>query len=1163
MFSSYNTPYSKDGYLQISGDNRFSGDGTNSGMDGIYLDSQNSLPRKIGVDKRLGGLVTVYLEAEEHYVIAEGTRSYSLTEEDQENISVVALNGGKWYKKLDTEANQIYLTKEETVCKTLSADFYSGGPDPSEPHHEKQEVEEDVESVTIAAPALQNFPDWTPMGWTENAKGDEAYQSTVAEGGDCTLTEEGKKYYGVYQKEVTLTYDSTDKAITAGISMPEAKKALCYANVHKDEITCPGTDFTLASGPEVSGYTFKGWSEQENGSGTLYGAGTEFHAEKNDTLYAVYEEKGKRTFAADFYSGDPLQIKSESDIRDEDATEGTVTVPFPENITGWTFLGWNKNKGAYTADTDIRSGHTLTLTEEKTEYYGIYETEITLIYNANGGDSTPPEDTQKRYANVHETTGYQDPDFTIAPAIHREGHTFVEWNTKADGSGNRYTAGSRESFTENTTLYAVFLPEGQKQLAADFYSGGANQKETIVNTVEDTVSGADITIPEPKEMAGWTALGWNKSKGAYTADDDIRPGRSLTLTEPLTEYYGIYEKSITLSYDSNGGGEAPVPEKKACYASVHQEITQKYPDFTIAGTIHREGHTFVGWNTEADGTGTSYEPGSTRKLEEDTLLYAVWRNSAAPEPSEPSGPSEPEPSGPDAPAPETVPYRVEYYCQNLTGEEYTRMDSDTETLTGTVGTEAEASRKTYTGFTLNLSHPSGKPKGTVERDGSLVLKLYYDRLIYEVDFSLNGGYGKAPDTQHIRYGGLLGQVSDPLRRGYNFKGWYMDDKGLDGGIWDFGSPVEQNTGTLKTTLYAKWADELAPAMGKASFSRGSRDFLDWLIQKESMVVTVPVTEEGSGLARAEYLLVAEDGTEQDGQAAFTELHTMTDTMAAYGSSAAVLRSIRGEMESGSYEARIAIKEEFKGKVYLTCTDYAGNVSAQKTLTAEGGGVIVEDNAPEIRFDGTKETTGGKPLEVKVEVRDSEEDRVTSGIFGVRYQVDKKKSVSLPEEDFTGDFAEVCEFTVKIKGEGKHTLRVEAEDHAGNESTAEVTLNISGSREVPKEVPADQNPGNPGGPGRTGKPLGGEPQTGDSTQIQICATLAMIAGFGYLLLYFEGENGITEQEKEEMIHRIVTWAKQGGRIRRLLGLAGIFLFLAYYHSIGKSVDVEWKEVYGKN
>ena len=78
-------------------------------------------------------------------------------------------------------------------------------------------------------------------------------------------------------------------------------------------------------------------------------------------------------------------------------------------------------------------------------------------------------------------------------------------------------------------------------------------------------------------------------------------------------------------------------------------------------------------------------------------------------------------------------------------------------------------------------------------------------------------------------------------------------------------------------------------------------------------------------------------------------------------------------------------------------------------------------------------------------------------------------------------------------------------------------------------------------------------------IKMYATFSMIAGFGYLLLYFAGEHGITEQEKEDILLKLVNWGKQGGRFQRIFALAAIFLFLAYYHSIGKSVDVEWREV----
>lgn len=91
----------------------------------------------------------------------------------------------------------------------------------------------------------------------------------------------------------------------------------------------------------------------------------------------------------------------------------------------------------------------------------------------------------------------------------------------------------------------------------------------------------------------------------------------------------------------------------------------------------------------------------------------------------------------------------------------------------------------------------------------------------------------------------------------------------------------------------------------------------------------------------------------------------------------------------------------------------------------------------------------------------------------------------------------------------------------------------------------------------------EPKTGDITPLELYATLAMIAGFAYLLLYFaDRERGMTEERKKELVARLVGWAKQGGRIRKYLALAAIFVLLVYYHSIGKKTSAEWKVIYGE-
>ncbi len=99
-----------------------------------------------------------------------------------------------------------------------------------------------------------------------------------------------------------------------------------------------------------------------------------------------------------------------------------------------------------------------------------------------------------------------------------------------------------------------------------------------------------------------------------------------------------------------------------------------------------------------------------------------------------------------------------------------------------------------------------------------------------------------------------------------------------------------------------------------------------------------------------------------------------------------------------------------------------------------------------------------------------------------------------------------------------------------------------------------------------KPGGGlddEPDTGERTPLELCATLSMIAGFTYLFLYFaDRRRGMTEEMKKELVSRLTGWGKRGGRIRRYLALAAIFVLLVYYHSIGKKTCVEWKESYGE-
>ena len=43
-------------------------------------------------------------------------------------------------------------------------------------------------------------------------------------------------------------------------------------------------------------------------------------------------------------------------------------------------------------------------------------------------------------------------------------------------------------------------------------------------------------------------------------------------------------------------------------------------------TFTRDGYEFIGWNTKADGTGSSYSDGQEISVKENITLYAQWRN---------------------------------------------------------------------------------------------------------------------------------------------------------------------------------------------------------------------------------------------------------------------------------------------------------------------------------------------------------------------------------------------------------------------------------------------------------------------------------------------------------------------------------------------------------
>lgn len=113
-------------------------------------------------------------------------------------------------------------------------------------------------------------------------------------------------------------------------------------------------------------------------------------------------------------------------------------------------------------------------------------------------------------------------------------------------------------------------------------------------------------------------------------------------------------------------------------------------------------------------------------------------------------------------------YTVKHYQQNLDGT-YPTTPTDTETLSGEVGTQVTPAVKSYTGFKA----PSTQTV-TIKSDGSTAVTYQYTRNLYTLTWDVNEGNALTGSytSGSVKYGAEITKPADPTREGHVFKGWH-------------------------------------------------------------------------------------------------------------------------------------------------------------------------------------------------------------------------------------------------------------------------------------------------------------------------------------------------------------------------------------------------------
>ncbi|MBQ2841674.1 MAG: InlB B-repeat-containing protein [Clostridia bacterium] len=363
----------------------------------------------------------------------------------------------------------------------------------------------------------------------------------------------------------------------------------------RDLIIEDGQTYTLPALPELEGYEFDGWYDD---NGVRYPAGYKYRVTGDVTLFAKWAEKATEPTTEPTTKPTTTEApKYELSFKHEATTPaGAPSLPksvelkagqahiLPElsDFEGYEFKGWKDDKGA-----SYDAGYAFRMPDEATVLYADYEkieaepTKYTLSFDENYGTSV--DDMELLPGAI-----------INLPNTSRDGYEFIGW----DDGENVYKAGAKyEMPTENTTLTAVWEAIPVKSFTVSYaYIGDDTPAAADDVPAEKVITENDMVIVEalPSEVEGYEFFGWYYNGVRYNPGDKFAPA-----SDPIV-FEGFWVKNIEkfiVSYEYEGDvpSNADALPEFATYNDGTKVTVALKPSAV-------EGYTFEGWFLDSDRT---------------------------------------------------------------------------------------------------------------------------------------------------------------------------------------------------------------------------------------------------------------------------------------------------------------------------------------------------------------------------------------------------------------------------------------------------------------------------------------------------------------------------------------------------------------------------------
>ncbi len=518
-----------------------------------------------------------------------------------------------------------------------------------------------------------------------------------------------------------------------------------------------------------TGFTFSGWNTKADGTGITYAPASDLIMTGTDViLYAKWTNNPTFTVTYDGNGNDSGTVPVDNNNYEAGATVTAKSNSGSLAKTGFTFSGWNTNDSG--TGTTYAAGAEFNIDSANVTLYAKWTDsptyKVTYDGNGNASGTVPVDDNNYESGTtviVKNNSG----------SLVKTGFTFSGWNTKDDGTGTSYAAGSDLIIdTTDVLLYAKWTNSTTYKVT---YDGNGNTSGTVPVDNNNYEAGAEVTVKDNSgslTKTGYTFSGWNtKDDGS---GETYSSGNDLTIDSADVLLYAKWTNNPTfkVTYDANAATGGSVPEDANNYETA-ATVTVK----GNSGSLAKTGYTFAGWNTEDDGTGKSYAADDTFSIAAaDITLYAKW---------------------------DSYSYLVTFDSQGATVEAdpTSKTVISPATSVGTLPTPPQKTGYNFGGWYTEINGVG--PKFTAGKVVTGDIKVYaeWETYSYTVTFYAEGAtIDPNPKTITVATPATtVGTLpSPPEKTGYIFGGWYTENNG-QGNVFTADSVV-----TLEMTVYAKW-----------------------------------------------------------------------------------------------------------------------------------------------------------------------------------------------------------------------------------------------------------------------------------------------------------------------------------------------------------------------